>query len=244
IDRENAYPGIGTRDGAAEAEDFAGKHPIEKANGVPAAVVAGNCDVNEAEGGVRVAESDGRDVHVRSLLDGLLVSAWVGHDHEARLLEGAGDVVGEGAGREAAGDGLGARGGPLAVRLRRDDDDVGGVLNGGDDARGKHQLLPGLADADDVDAVRGGGVSGRERTARPSSRQQGRRARGASGVEETAGDDRTEDAPVRPTLPDVREHGLLGVLHADVRLRSQEELNVLLGVGEDLGDVRHRCEAC
>ena len=43
--------------------------------------------------------------------------------------------------------------GPLAVRPRGDGDDVLGVLDGREDARGEHELLPRLADVDDVDAV-------------------------------------------------------------------------------------------
>ena len=66
-------------------------------------VVARNRDVDELHRRVGVAKRDDGDVDVGRLADGLHVGARVGHDDETRLLERAGDVVGEGSGREAAG---------------------------------------------------------------------------------------------------------------------------------------------
>lgn len=123
----------------------------------------GNVDV--AEGRVGVADGDDRDVDVRRLTDGLVVDARVGDNDQARLLERARDVVGEVARGEAAGDGLGAgvRGeledGTVAVRAGRDDADVVRVLDRGDDTRSEDELLPGLADVQDVDTCGPGGGS-------------------------------------------------------------------------------------
>lgn len=98
--------------------------------------------------GVGVAERDDRDVDVGGFLDGLGVGARVGDDDEARLFEGARDVVGEVPGGEAARDGGGAgvggefEDGALTVGAGGDDGDVGGVVDGGDDAGCEHDFLP------------------------------------------------------------------------------------------------------
>lgn len=111
-------------------------------------VVGGDGDVDVLGGGVGVAEGNDGDVNVRGLLDGLGVGAGVGDDDQARLLEGAGDVVGEATGGEATGDGGGAgvRGeledGALAVGTGRDDANVGRVVNTDNDAGGEDNLLP------------------------------------------------------------------------------------------------------
>lgn len=120
-------------------------------------VVRRDRDVDKLERGVGVAEGDDGDVDVGRLADGLVVDARVGDDDEPGFLEGAGDVVCEGAGGEAAGDGLGAgaggefEDGALAVGAGGDDADVGGVLDSGDDTGCKDDFFPGLADVDDVD---------------------------------------------------------------------------------------------
>lgn len=140
--------GLAVEDGAAEAEDLAREHPPDEADGVAALVVGGDRDVDVLGGRVGVAERDDGDVDVAGLLDGLVVGAGVRHDDEAGLLERAGDVVGQATGGEAAGDGHGAgvrrelEDGALAVGAGGDDTDVGGVVDGGDDAGGEDNLLP------------------------------------------------------------------------------------------------------
>lgn len=110
-----------------------------------------------AEGGVSVAEGNDGDVDVRGLADGLVVDAGVGDDDDAGLLERTGDVVGEGTGGEAAGNGSGTsvggelEDGTVAEGAARDDTDVSGVLDGSEDAGSEDELLPGLADVDQVD---------------------------------------------------------------------------------------------
>ena len=67
---------------------------------------------------------------------------------DARLLERAGDVVGERTGGETTGNGLGAcvRGkfedGTLAIGTGRDDANVRGVVDGNDNPRSQNDLLP------------------------------------------------------------------------------------------------------
>jgi len=106
----------------------------------------GNVDVLGRR--VGVAEGDDRDVDVRGLLDGLGVGAGIRDDDQAGLLERPGDVVGEGTGGEAAGNGLGAgvggelEDGTLAVGTSRDDANIARVVNGSDDAGRKGDLLP------------------------------------------------------------------------------------------------------
>lgn len=148
----------GTGDGAAEAQDLAGKEPPHETNRVARLVVRGDRNVDELKRRVGVAEGDNGDVDVGRLADGLVVDAGVGHDDQTGLLERAGDVVGEATGGETAGNRLCAGVGSVlqdctvAVWARRDDTDVVGVLDRGDDTGGEDELLPGLANVEDVDA--------------------------------------------------------------------------------------------
>lgn len=120
-------------------------------------VVRRDSDIDELQRSVGVAKGDDRDVDVGSLTDGLVVNAGVGHDDEAGLLERAGDVVCEATGGESASDSLGAgvrsvlEDGTVAIWARRDDTDVVGVLDGGNDTGSENDLLPSLADVDEVD---------------------------------------------------------------------------------------------
>lgn len=142
-------------------------------------VVGGNGNIDELGGRVSVAEGNDGDVDVASLLDSLGVGAGVGDDNQTRLLERASDVVGEASGSEATGNSgsAGMRGelenSALTVRTSRNHTDVGRVVNGSDDTGGQDELLPklgvrldrhdsigierilpGLANVDDVDAIR------------------------------------------------------------------------------------------
>lgn len=113
-----------------------------------ALVVGGDGNVDVLGGGVGVAEGDDGDVDVGSLLDGLGVGARVGDNDQAGLLEGAGDVVGEVTGGEATGNGTSTgvggelQDGALTIGTGRDNADIGGVVNGGDDTGGQDDLLP------------------------------------------------------------------------------------------------------
>ena len=156
---DHYVPAVGSaRDGATEAEDLTGKEPPGKTDRVAGLVVDGDRDVDELEGSIGVAECDHGDVDVGRLTDGLVVDAGVGNNDETGLLERAGDVVGEATGRETASNRLRAsvcgelEDRTVAVRAGGDDTDIIRVLNGGDDASGENELLPGLADVDDVDA--------------------------------------------------------------------------------------------
>jgi hypothetical protein len=124
---------------------------------VLALVVGWDGNVNILEGSVRVAEGDDGDVDVAGLADGLVVDARVRNDDEPGLLERARDVVGEAARGEPASNRLCARvggvleDGSVTVGAGRDDADVIGVLDGGDDTGSEDELLPGLANVDQVD---------------------------------------------------------------------------------------------
>jgi hypothetical protein len=82
----------------------------------------------------------------------------------------------------------------LEVHKRLEERTVSRVVDGDNDARGEDNLLPGLANVQNVDTV-------------------------------------------GPGLPQVRLHVHLEVLAAEMALRSQEHLNVLLGGVEDGGEV-------
>lgn len=140
--------GLAVVDGAAEAEDLTGEHPPDAADGVATLVVGGDSNVDVLGRRVSVAEGDDGNVDVGSLLDSLGVGSGVGDDDQTGLLERAGDVVGEGTGGEATGDGGSTSVGSeledstLTVGTSRDDTDIGGVVDGGDDAGSEDNLLP------------------------------------------------------------------------------------------------------
>jgi hypothetical protein len=98
-----------------------------------------------------------RDVDVGSLPDGLVVDSGVGDDDHSGFLEGLGDVIGEVTGGESTGNGLSTgetshlEDSSVTVRSSRDDGNVCGVLDGGEDSGSKDELLPGLTDVEDVD---------------------------------------------------------------------------------------------
>lgn len=120
-------------------------------------VVGGDSDVNKLEVGVSVTEGNDGDVDVGSLPDGLVVDSGVGNDDHSGFLERLGDVVGEVTGGESTGNGLSTgetshlEDSSVTVRSGRDDSNVVGVLDGGEDSGSEDELLPGLADVEDVD---------------------------------------------------------------------------------------------
>lgn len=136
-------------DGPTEAEDLTGKQPPDGTDGVATLVVGRDGNVDVLSEGVGVAEGNHGNVDVGSLLDSLGIGAGIGDDNQAGLLEGTGDVIGEGTGGEATGDGrsTGVSGeledGTLTIGTGRDDANVGRVLDGDDDTRSKDDLLPG-----------------------------------------------------------------------------------------------------
>ena len=121
-------------------------------------IVGGDSNVDEFSWGVSVAEADDGDVDVGGFFDGLGVGARIGDNDEARLFEGAGDVVGEITWREATGDSNGScvcgefEDGALTVGTSRYDTDVGRIVYGCDDAGCEDNFLPvdGYGSVDDL----------------------------------------------------------------------------------------------
>ena len=83
---------------ASEDSHLSCQHPEDGGDGLGDPVVAWDDDVDEVKGSVGVAESDGGDVNVGGLNDGLVVALGVGDDQETGLLELLGDLIGEGSG--------------------------------------------------------------------------------------------------------------------------------------------------
>jgi hypothetical protein len=135
-------------DSATETQDLTGKEPPDGTNGVATLVVGRNGNVDVRGGRVGVAEGNDGDVDVAGLLDSLGVGARVGDDNQARLLERAGDVVGEATRGEATGNGSGTgvsselEDSTLAVGTGRDDANVGGVVDADNDTGSEDNLLP------------------------------------------------------------------------------------------------------
>ena len=151
------------RDGAAQAEDLTAQKPPGETNGVLRLVIRRDRNVDELEGCVRVAEGNNRDVDVGCLADGLVIYTRVGDNNDTGLLERLGDVVGERSGGETASNSLCAsvcgelKDRTVAIRTSRDDTDIVGVLNSGNDTGGENELFPGLANVDEVDTC---GIAG------------------------------------------------------------------------------------
>lgn len=86
-----------------------------------------------------------------------MIDSGVGNNDHSGFLEGLGDVIGEVTGGESTGNGLSTgetshlEDSSVTVGSGRDDGDVCGVLDGGEDSGSEDELLPGLADIEDVD---------------------------------------------------------------------------------------------
>lgn len=131
-------------------------------------VVGRDGNVNELEGSIGVTESNDGDVDKGSLSDSLVVNSGVSDNDDSGLLERSGDVVGEGTRGESASDGVGTseagvlEDSSVTVRSGRDDTDISRVVDGGKDSGSEDDLLPGLADVEEVDTCERGGRSGGE----------------------------------------------------------------------------------
>ena len=76
--------------------NFTSQHPEDCGDWFWNSVVAGDDNIDEFKGSVRVAESNSWDVDVWGFDDGLVVGFWVGNDEESRFLIFLGDLVGKG----------------------------------------------------------------------------------------------------------------------------------------------------
>ena len=153
-------PGSGSvGEDTTESENLTGKQVPDKTNRVLGLVVARNSNINKLGRRVSVAKSNDGDVDVRRLLDGLGISAGVGDDDQSGLLERAGDVVGEVTGGETTSNGGGTsvvgklQDSTLTVSTGRDGNNIRSVGDGSNDAGSENNLLPGLANVDDVNTV-------------------------------------------------------------------------------------------
>ena len=161
-DIDHDVPRSGARGLALEAEDLTAEEPPDEADGVLGLVVGGDDAIDVADGGVGVADGDGRDVGIRSFEEGLAVGVRVSDDDEARLGELLLDLIGEGTGSETTSKGLSTsetgelQDGTLAVRARSNDGNISGLFDGDDHTSGEDDLLVGLLEIDDVNS---GGVT-------------------------------------------------------------------------------------
>ena len=182
-------------------------------------VVGGDSDIDVLGRGVGIAQSHHGDVDIGCFLDGLGVTAGVGDDDEAGLLERARNVVGEVSRREATRNRLCARMGrelehrTLPVGASRNYGDVRRVVNGRNDARREDDLLPDL----------------RISTSRSACERCRGHAPGLANIDDVD--------PVRASLPEVGLHVDLHVLGADMAGGSQQHLNILRGGIEDRREV-------
>ena len=111
-------------------------------------VVGWNSHIDVFCRGVGIAESNYRDIDVGSFFDSLSIGTRIGDDDKARFFERAGDVVGEVSRGETSSNGNSTsmsgklEDSTLTVWAGRDDGDIGGVVNCGDDASCEDDFLP------------------------------------------------------------------------------------------------------
>lgn len=161
---DHDIPRLVTRDGLTEAEDLTGDHPEDEGDGVTSLVVARDGDIDVTERRVGVGESDRREVDIGSLSEGLVILQGVADEQETRLIEVSLDIVREGTRGELSGDhvssevlrelessALGIRSGSLSGG--GNNADIASVLDGDDRAGSQDDLLPGLAQINDVDSI-------------------------------------------------------------------------------------------
>lgn len=153
-------PAVGAVAGlTSESEDLSAEEPPEETDGLDGLVVAGDGNVDVAKGCIGVTEGNDGDVDIRGLANGLVVDSGVSDDDDSGLPEGSGDVVGERSGSESAGNGAGTGVGgefedsSVAEGSAREDTDCCRVLYGCEDPGGEDELLPGLAEVEEMNTV-------------------------------------------------------------------------------------------
>mmetsp|Transcript_11386 Transcript_11386/g.16870 ORF Transcript_11386/g.16870 Transcript_11386/m.16870 type:complete len:267 (-) Transcript_11386:9-809(-) len=152
-------PALGSVQCATEVLDLTSQEPVQQGDGLLALVVAGDGNVDMLQGGVSVTQGNDRDVGVGSLLHGLAVHAGVSDDEQTRLQVLGGDLIGQGTRHPAASQCLNSsvlgelEHGTGTVNSLRGHDDVSGILDGHDGLGSHHDLLPGHAEVNDVDAI-------------------------------------------------------------------------------------------
>lgn len=89
---------------------FTGEQPENSSDGLGHPVIAGDDNVDELEGSISIAESNGGDIDVGGLNDCLDVALGVSDDQQPWLLELLGHLVGERSGDPSGGSGSSAPG--------------------------------------------------------------------------------------------------------------------------------------
>ena len=73
--------------------DFSSQEPEDHGDGFGVSVVAGDGNIDEREGRVSVAESDGGDVDVRSFNDGLSIALGVNNNQKLGFSESITELI-------------------------------------------------------------------------------------------------------------------------------------------------------
>jgi hypothetical protein len=151
-------------DGLAEAEDLTSDQPHDEGDGVATLVVARDGNVDVTEGRVGVAKSNGGEVDIRSLSERLVVLEGISNEQQTGLVVIGLDVVGERTGGETASNHVSSKGlsqlegSTLGIRDRSlsgggNNAHIARVLDGDDRAGSQDDLLPGLAQVNDVHTI-------------------------------------------------------------------------------------------
>lgn len=127
-------PGGAVVKSTTETENLAGQEPVDQTKSMFTLVVGGDGNINKLQKRVSVSKRDDGDVDIGRFLDSLRISTRVGRDNQARLSEGAGDVVGECTGGETTNDGFSTnvlcelQSSTVTIGTSRDDDNVLGLI--------------------------------------------------------------------------------------------------------------------
>jgi hypothetical protein len=156
---DHDIPGVARLDLALEEEDLTSKEPIEESDGFLALVVSRDGEVDKLERRVSVSESETRNIGESSLLNSLEISARISDNKETRLHKASSDLVGKSArsptrSKRLSTNILGELGNSTrTIRTLRDDHDVRGILNSGNDTSSNLKLLPSLAEINKMNTI-------------------------------------------------------------------------------------------
>jgi len=146
-------------DGTTQTQHLPGQQPPHQTNRVHTLVVAGNGNINISQWRVGVAEGNDWDVYIGSFTHRLVVSAGIGDNQQTWLTESSLDLVSECSWCEPASNGCSTSGrgklqhSTLAVWAGRDDTHIGWVLDGSNGTGSQEQLLPCLAQVQNVHTI-------------------------------------------------------------------------------------------
>jgi len=143
----------------SEHESLSGEEVEHDSDGLSTLVVSWDGNINVGKRRIGVAESNAWDVHVGGLIDGLMITSWITDDNESWLLELLGVLIGKGTWSPLSSKvvSLGVGGeledSSLSILSVGDNKDILWVVDGSYHSSGKHHLLPGSGNVQEMNTV-------------------------------------------------------------------------------------------